>query len=1305
MSEAVEYFNGNALAANVWSNKYALKDEEGNQIEDTPDQMHSRMAREFSRITSNYTWDRDVEGLSNYGQSRDTLSYSKAYYYFQNFKYIIPQGSIMAGLGNDNYITSLSNCVVIDDVVDSYGGIMYTDQQLAQLMKRRCGVGVDISNLRPRGARTQNAAKTSTGTVSFAKRFSKTTNEVAQEGRRGALMLTLDCRHPEVLEFISSKADNTSITGANISVKWTEDFMEAVRNRESYTLRYPVDASVEEATYTEEVDAHEVFEQASMYAHGYDQEEKENSTEFGGDPGCMFIDNMKSYSTDCGYPDVTVLSTNPCFSGDTRIATADGRDSVTIKKLAEEGKDVDVYAVNRKTGDVEIKRGRNPRITGYNKTLLKISFGNYGDIKVTPNHRFPLKSGEVKKAKNLEEGDSVLSFSKRSEYIDEKKKNQYYRVGTNTYDSSDRVFEHRLIARYNNPEEWEEMYQEAEDSNWKSGGVVVHHKDYDPRNNSPENLELMTWRDHNQYHADHDTQGEKNGRFSGYSKRELESHGITLCEILGRKFGETEWFEYAESRSLPKSFSDFRKCVNYKTVAEFSKYCAEKANVDKFNHIHNRSIDLYFDLIKQGYDCDFNKDGHVIVRKTCECCNSDFWTLGRKREVSYCSNECSKDRLESVRQTYKNQSESKREKQLEVFSDLKYNMNEDPSLKEWKQECENRGISKRLRTKYGFNSYSDLKDHAEQYNHKVTSVEEVDGKHTVYNITVDDHHTVATITNKYSNSAGNPNFNGVFSLQCGEIGMDVDSCRLIALNFMGVVDDPFTDDASINYDRLYKIAYEQQVLLDNLVDLEIEKIDRILEKIKNDPEASKYKRIEYETWQDLRDSAEKYRRTGGGFTALGDLLAAVGVEYGTPEGNEVVDKLMSTKLRGEWDASIDLSIQRGSFPEWDDQYDNTEFFDMLAREFPEIYARNNTYGRRNISLSTVAPTGSVSLLANINGEYGTTSGIEPVFSTTKNKPWHTRRRRITEEEDLEPEGVDDSGFPYVTYNVFHEGFKQYLQEYMHENGSYDSVEDVPDEKLKDLAKLSPYVTSAGLNYRQRIKLQSIVQKYTTHSISSTLNLPENSNWRETLDIYKTAYAEDLKGVTIFRNGSKQGVLGDSDNSSDNAGRGNEITYHDAPERPQSLDADLYYLRDEYLIAVGMLNDKPYEVFVLETDRDQDYGEEFQIYKKGSRTYNLISKDSAQYIEDILQYSPSSDADVLTRFTSQLMRHGVKMDYIVEQVRKADISINDFSNVLAGVLEQYTSEEYTLECEKCGSENVKYVEGCATCMDCGASKCS
>lgn len=750
------------------------------------------------------------------------------------------------------------NCVVLNDVVDSYGGICYTDQQLAQLMKRRCGVGVDISNLRPRGSTTKNAAGTSTGTVSFLKRFSDTTNEVAQEGRRGALMVTLDCRHPDIMEFISSKDAADKVTGANISVKWTEDFIEAAKNREEFTLRWPVEEDPEDADITKTVDAYEAFKQAAMYAHGYDQEAKENATTFGGDPGCMFIDRMIEYSTGCGYPGITVLSTNPC----------------------------------------------------------------------------------------------------------------------------------------------------------------------------------------------------------------------------------------------------------------------------------------------------------------------------------------------------------------------------------------------------------------------------------------------------------------------GEIGMHNDCCRLIALNFMSAVEQPFTTNASLNFDTIEKLAYEQQILLDNLVDLEIKHMNRILNKIDADPENEKYKRIEKEAWQNLRENAYKYRRTGGGFTALGDALAAVGVEYGSEHGNEVVDKMMRAKFRGEWNASIDMAIERGPFPEWNPDHDDTMFFNMMEEEFPEIYERNMEHGRRNISLSTVAPTGSVSLLANINGEYGTTSGIEPVFATEENKFWHTRGKKVSNGEDYDY--VGDDGNKYKQYKVFHEGFKQYIKE----RYKIDPQEDITDADLKTFAKQSPYVSAAGLEVEDRIDLQSIVQKYTTHSISSTLNLPQDSEWNRTLNIYQYGYDKGLKGVTIFRNGSKMGILQD-DSNDESDGRGEEITYHDAPERPEILDCDVKIVdRDKtWIIAIGLLNNRPYEVFVLDNpdwtfkeylkQNEGDYG----IKKVGSQDYRFVDKLVSQDLEEdalvdenILSYTPSSDVDVLTRFTSQLMRHGVKMDYIVEQVRKADITINDFSKILGDVLAQYTTDDYSVECEDCGSENVKFVEGCYVCQSCGSSRC-
>lgn len=842
--EIKETFAGQQLPAVVWSDKYRLKDEEGNPVEDLPEDMHHRLALEFSGVSLNAGWDNSLEGLSDYGQERDILSYRKAYFLMHDFKSIIPQGSVMAMLGNPHQIGSLSNCIVLDDVVDSYGGIMYTDQQLAQLMKRRCGVGVDISKLRPRGTVTHNAAMTSTGAVSFARRFSRTTNEVAQEGRRGALMLTLDCRHPDLEEFIKSKGTNKDITGANISVKWNDDFIEAAKADEEYTLRWPIDASVEDAEVTKTVNARDIMELTAKYAHGFDTDKQKNSKEFGGDPGCMFIDRMISYSTDCGYPGITVLTTNPC----------------------------------------------------------------------------------------------------------------------------------------------------------------------------------------------------------------------------------------------------------------------------------------------------------------------------------------------------------------------------------------------------------------------------------------------------------------------GEIGMWVDSCRLIVLNFMATVKNAFQDDGYVDFDLIYKLAYEMQIMLDNLVSLEIERMTQIIDKVRNDPEDSKYKQIELQTWLDLRDSAIKYRRTGGGFTALADALAAVGAEYGSEFGNSITKQMMKAKLRGEWDASIDLAIQRGAFPEWDAEYDNTEFFDMLEEEFPEIYERNMKYGRRNISLSTVAPTGSVSLLANINGEYSTSSGIEPVFSTEPNVMWHTRNKRADQSDDWDY--IDDEGNKWKRFNVFHKGFKQWL-----EANGYDYGE-MGDSELKEAAAESPYVTSAGLDYKQRIDTQALVQRYVTHSISSTLNLPEDEDWKTTYEIYKYAHEAGLKGVTVFRNGCKDGVL-DSGTSGISG-----IEYHDAPSRPEILEADVHVIQrgdTDWVITIGLLDGDPYEMFVggyekgdevpsyLLENVDLDYS-----VRKNEKKQYILRGDGSQ-ITNLLLASPSSDVDVLTRFTSMLMRHGAHIDYISEQVEKADINITDFSTIIGKVLGQYTSDPDS-GCPNCSEDTLIRTEGCIQCQSCGYSKC-
>jgi len=298
-NKLLEYFNQDELAAKVWLEKYALKSDDGELLEKTPDQMHERLAKEFWRIEKEYSGkDEFFEDLSEYGQKRPGLDYERILGYFKGFKYLVPQGSVMANLGESNKYTSLSNCVVIPEIFDSYGGIFFSDQQLAQLYKRRCGVGVDISSLRPIHESVKNSAGTTSGAVSFMDRFSNTTREVAQHGRRGALMITMDVRHPEIVSFINAKRDLTKVTGANISVKLTNDFMRAVRDDKSFTLQWPVESL--EPKITKEINAREVWDSIIDSAHQT------------AEPGLLFWDQQHFYSTSSVYPQFKNTSTNPC---------------------------------------------------------------------------------------------------------------------------------------------------------------------------------------------------------------------------------------------------------------------------------------------------------------------------------------------------------------------------------------------------------------------------------------------------------------------------------------------------------------------------------------------------------------------------------------------------------------------------------------------------------------------------------------------------------------------------------------------------------------------------------------------------------------------------------------------------------------------------------------------------------------------------------------------------------------------------------------------------------------------------------
>ncbi|MBK9336782.1 MAG: hypothetical protein IPM98_09405 [Lewinellaceae bacterium] len=386
LAAATEYFDGDTLAAGVWLNKYALKDSFGNIYERTPDDMHRRIAAEIVRIENRYP---------------NPMSEEDVYELLHRFRFLVPQGSPMAGIGTPFQVVSLSNCFVIgvQGSADSYGAILKMDEEQVQLMKRRGGVGQDLSHLRPAGTPVMNSALTSTGILPFMERYSNSTREVAQDGRRGALMLTLSVQHPDAPAFVDAKLDNTKVTGANISLRIDDEFMQAVREGKPYRLRFPVGSP--KPTVEREINAGELWKKIVHNAW--------KSAE----PGLLFWDTVLRESVPDCYADLgfRTVSTNPCLTGDALVAVADGRGHVPIEELAKIGKDVPVYCLNDQ-GKLDIQLMRNPRLTGQQQKIFKLTLDDGSTIRATANHKFRLKSGAYRELENLQPGDSLMILTK-----------------------------------------------------------------------------------------------------------------------------------------------------------------------------------------------------------------------------------------------------------------------------------------------------------------------------------------------------------------------------------------------------------------------------------------------------------------------------------------------------------------------------------------------------------------------------------------------------------------------------------------------------------------------------------------------------------------------------------------------------------------------------------------------------------------------------------------------------------------------------------------------------------------------------
>ena len=846
----LEYFKGDELAASTWRNKYAADREQ------TPDDTHRRLAREFARVESNYDWHMSTNKalkLSNYGYQRPQLDEEAIYQLFKDFKYIIPGGSVMSGCGT-GALVSLSNCFVIGSPKDSYAEIMKTRSQQAQLMKRRGGVGYDLSQLRPRGAKVNNAAKSSTGAASFMDVCSDITNEVAQNGRRGALMLSMSINHPDIEEFITKKQDLTKVTGANISVKVTDEFMQAVMEDKDYWLRYPVDCPNFEMLYSDN------FEYNVLYSTDRGFVKKVRARELWNtlmhcawntaEPGIMFEGAMHNYSPDGVYPDFKMVGTNPC-----------------------------------------------------------------GEIPMGP----------------------------------------------------------------------------------------------------------------------------------------------------------------------------------------------------------------------------------------------------------------------------------------------------------------------------------------------------------------------------------------------------FDSCRLIHINLSSYIVDPFTDKAHIDEELLYMHSYEAMRLADDLVDLEIEAVDKIIDTVKNDTDDTEFK-----LWSRIKETAIQGRRAGLGFTGLADAIAMLGLKYDSDEGISQVEQLMKVMFKGQLDSNIDMAIERGTFPAWDKHKElffegdevceltgempvyngHNEWYNFIYDNYPDQIVKMIRNGRRNISWSTVAPTGTVSIMA------GTSSGIEPVFM-----PFYQRKRKCMSESDR-VDYVDKVGEKYTLFTVVHPNLKRWAVETL--NYSESEVNEWGLGVWKEVWKESPYYgsTAPEIDWRQRVKLQGVVQKYITHSISSTVNLAKETTEEEIADIYIEAWKQGLKGITIYRDGCREGVLTQVEKPKTIEGR-------QAPKRPKELEADAYLIKakgEQFIILVGMLESKPYEVFAFRPRNPISFKPHKGVITKVSKMHYSFTSD-VFHIDNLELANENVEENAATLYSSMLLRHGVDIKYIVKTAKKVNDNITSFSSAMCRVLSKYIpNEEIKGEvCPDCGGTLVRE-GGCIHCKDCGYSKC-
>lgn len=1188
LEASIQYFNGNEKAAKIWLSKYCLKDNNGNIYELTPDDTHWRLAKEIARIEEK--------------KFKNPLSEKEVYEYIKDFKYIQPQGSPLFAIGNPFQHVSASNCFVVESPNDSYSGIVRTDEQIAQISKRRGGIGYDISTLRPKGMPVKNAARTTTGAVSFMHRFSNVGLEVGQEGRRGAQMITISVHHPDILDFVKVKADEKSVTGANISVRLSNDFLIAVTENTDYELRWPVDST--NPTVKQKISARKVWKEIIHYAW------------LRAEPGLLFWDRIISESpADCyskmGYK---TISTNPCYGPEVRFLNENGYIKFKDATLSHNKVVTDNRVKEHGLGTTINQAGLSYE-THQKAELLRITTKIGFQLDVTPNHEFPTNNGTVI-AQNLTDEKLLISVPTiNSESIKGK-----------LPETPDEICAllMGLIA---------------------GDGCFTKNKDM---------VHVEFW---------------------GHEQEKMEK---LVCNLIDKLYDSTN--EYKQN-SRNRFYSRYR----------VDKMPYESGVGGSYKtRITSTFLALY---LKNRYGFEKNTKHTVpdFIMRNANTNIGKYYVVGMVYADGTVTG--TKDKGFSVRIS-QNNPEFLREIQLLLHANgvvfgLYFRKKASYRFIKTKEYfCKN--LYELISIGGHYKLYSELFGIIGSY--KELHLDDILSKHnprmkyefytTIDSIEELEPSPVYCITEPKTNSVI---ANGVTSTNCGELPLSAfDSCRLLMLNTFSYVENPFTPDAFFDFDKFYKHSKIAQRFMDDIVDIELECIDDILNKINSDVFEEDYNRVERELWQKIKIACENGRRTGTGVTAIGDTIAALGLKYGNDDSIDVVENIYKTLKHACYESSIDMAEEIGPFPIWNYELEKSNpFLLRLAQERPDLWVRMKKSGRRNMALLTTAPVGTLSQLMQLLNYFETTSGIEPLYTWKE----YTRRKKINPNENAKVDFIDSMGQKWTEFTVRHAGIQLFC--------------DInPGKTLED----SPYYGASAeeINWQQRVKLQARANLHVDHSISSTVNLPNDVKEEEVANIYEAAWKAGVKGLTVYRDGCRSGVLVTKSEEKE------KIKKTDAPKRPKDLSAEIHTFKiagKEYTAFVGLLESEPYEILV-KTDTNLSRSIKAGTVRKIKRGHYAAIVEG-EIIVDSITEGMSHEEEALTRMVSTALRHGADISYIVHQLEKTKGEMISFAKCISRTLKKYIEDGVKVSgeaCLKCESNSLCRQEGCITCQNCGWSKC-